>query len=493
MSGIVSPSFLLSQRQSMGRLILVVGNFNILHPGHVRLLRFAKECGDTLVVGVNAESLINDPSYNEEEHRVDIVNSLSCVDYCFVNECTSGQLVEMLQPYAVVKGKEFEGKSNPELEALKACGGRLIFSSGDTSLKSSSYFNQKPAALLDKEKLNGYMQRHELDANILQKRLHAFTSLNVVVFGDCIVDEYLQCSAVGMSQEDPTIVVTPDESKSYLGGAAITAAHAKGMGANNVSFFTVVGKDESADFVREKSAAYGLNAFVYTDASRPTTRKRRYRVGNKTLLRVNEVRDHDVGIDIQEQIWSQVLPELKRADLVVFSDFNYGALPQALVDKITDFCLQNQVMLSADSQTSSQVGDISRFKNVDLVTPTEKEIRVALNNTRDGLVTLAEKLRQTMNCKNIVVTLADEGALLHKPEDGGAHWQNDKVAALAANVIDPAGAGDCLLAATSMAMASGAELWEASLLGAVAAACQVSRIGNQPMSSSQLEQVLVQL
>lgn len=39
------------------------------------------------------------------------------------------------------------------------------------------------------------------------------------MIGDTIVDQYVQCSAVGMSQEDPTIVVTPEESKFFLGGA----------------------------------------------------------------------------------------------------------------------------------------------------------------------------------------------------------------------------------------------------------------------------------
>lgn len=192
-------------------------------------------------------------------------------------------------------------------------------------------------------------------------------------------------------------------------------------------------------------------------------------------------------------MWKQLKTSLEQADLVVFSDFNYGALPQKLVEKITSLCQSKDIMTAADSQTSSQVGDISRFRGVDLVTPTEKEIRVALNNTRDGLVVLAEKLRQTMACKNIIVTLAEEGALLHKPSDDRLTWANDKIAALAANVLDPAGAGDCMLATASMAMACDAELWEASLLGAVAAACQVSKVGNQPLSASELNKALLQL
>ena len=50
------------------------------------------------------------------------------------------------------------------------------------------------------------------------------------------------------------------------------------------------------------------------------------------------------------------------------------------------------VFIAADSQSSSQIGDISRFKGVQLITPTEREARIALQNHDDGLVVLSEKL-----------------------------------------------------------------------------------------------------
>ena len=62
----------------------------------------------------------------------------------------------------------------------------------------------------------------------------------------------------------------------------------------------------------------------------------------------------------------------------IFSDFNYGCLPQTLVDQISKLCLDHDVMMVADSQSSSQIGDISRFHNMNLITPTEREARYAL-------------------------------------------------------------------------------------------------------------------
>jgi cytidyltransferase-like protein len=62
-----------------GQVVFVSGNFNILHPGHLRLLRFAKECGDFLVVGVQDDQLAGDAAVIEESLRLDGVRSNSWV------------------------------------------------------------------------------------------------------------------------------------------------------------------------------------------------------------------------------------------------------------------------------------------------------------------------------------------------------------------------------------------------------------------------------
>ena len=52
----------------------------------------------------------------------------------------------------------------------------------------------------------------------------------------------------------------------------------------------------------------------------------------------------------------------KEADLLIFSDFNYGCLPQSLVANISNFAKEQGIMIAADSQSSSQYGDIGRYQ-----------------------------------------------------------------------------------------------------------------------------------
>jgi len=143
-------------------------------------------------------------------------------------------------------------------------------------------------------------------------------------------------------------------------------------------------------------------------------------------------------------------------------------------------------MMVADSQSSSQVGDISRFTGMELVTPTEREARLALRDFNVGLVVLGEQLRAKCGAKNVLVTLGAEGVLVYAPLMHDGSWHTDKLPVFNTAPKDPAGAGDSLLTCSAMALAVGANIWQGAFLGSLAAALQVGRVGNSPLTSEEL-------
>ena len=468
-------------------IVFVSGTFNIVHPGHLRLLRFAAECGSFLVVGVLSDRLALTAQL-QESSRIDGVAAISWVNHAFCLDDTPTNLISELQPEIVVKGNEHEHINNPEQAAVQSYGGQLLFGSGGTIFSSLELLNSETEFVNHSSiiKPKEYIERHRIDVSGLDAILDKMRTLKICVIGDTIVDEYIQCDPLGMSQEDPTIVVTPIMVNKFLGGAGIVAAHARALGAAKVSFITVTGDDETGAYVANKLKGYGVEANLVIDDSRPTTLKKRYRVGNKTLLRVSHLRQHKINKALQSQMREHVFSALVGADLLIFSDFNYGALPQDLVDEISSECIRRGIMMVADSQSSSQVGDVSRFKNTALLTPTEREARLALGNYEDGLVVLAESLRKKTNALNIAITLGDEGLLIHANSSDEAQWLTDRLPTLNTAPKDTAGAGDCLLVSTAMALALGRPVWESLYLGSVAAACQVGRIGNIPLTAKEL-------
>ena len=472
------------------KIAFISGNFNVVHPGHIRLLNFAAECADYLVVGVNPDG--QPDVFVPQELRLEGIRAIGLVNFAFIMPVPVQEIIACLKPEIVVKGKEHEIQMNVEQATVESYGGKLIFASGEIWF---SYLNHlknelQKVNLPSIEKPTAYLQRHSTDIKKLSHIVNRFTDLRVVVLGDLIVDEYIFCDPLGMSQEDPTIVVTPIKRDLFIGGAGIVAAHAKSLGAQ-VDYFSVVGKDATAEYARGKLKEYGVKFCLIEDESRPTTLKRRFRTQGKTLLRVSELRQHNISHELQAKMVAEILKVLENSDLMVFSDFNYGCLSQPLVDEIVEYCTKRGIPMVADSQSSSQIGDIARFKNMLLITPTEREARLAIRDNHSGLMTIADSLRRKTHAKHVFITLGSEGLLVYSPENGMSEAHTDELPVFNLDPKDLAGAGDCLLISSAMSLVAGASIWESAYIGSIAAACQVGRVGNLPLGQAELKKELL--
>ena len=462
--------------------VFVYGDFNILHPGHLRLLKFAKESGDYLIVGVNSNK-VNHKGISEEI-RLESIQATSYVDESFILDIPAIEYIKKEQPDIVVKGKEHENRNNPELEVVTRYGGKLLFSSGEIGFSSLDLLKQEIE--LSNNNLNHcskYLNRHAIEFDNLTKIVNKFSNLNILVIGDTIVDEYITCEPLGMSQEDPTIVVSPLVTNKFIGGAAVVASHAKTLGAN-VKFISVLGDDSNYKYVDDGLKELHIDLSLYKDSTRPTTLKQRFRANNKTLLRVNHLKQHGISKDIEKLILKDIKNSIDSLDLIIFSDFSYGMLTPKIINKISKLAKKKNIYTAADSQSSSQVGDISKFKNMTLVTPTEREIRLSLNDFESGLVILSQKLSNKTNSKYVFTTLGAEGMMIYNSLNN--ELLTDNISALGKNIKDVSGAGDSLLTCSSMALCVGATIWQSSYLGSVASAIQVSRLGNIPIKKDEL-------
>ena len=468
-------------------LVLVFGHFNVLHPGHIRLFKFARGFGDQLVIAVESDRLAGNASHVREELRLEGVRSCTLVDDAFIFDNPVVELIGRLRPQVVVKGREHEQGHNPEAEVIAAYGGRLHFSSGEVQFSSTDLLRQeltKPTTSAISPPLS-FMARHDFSIQRLKKLVADFANVRVLTIGDLIIDDYIDCEPLGMSQEEPTLVVSPIEKRRFLGGSGIVAAHAAGLGATS-NLISVTGADSAKEFAAKELGRAKVNTILIEDSFRPTTVKERYRSHGKTLLRVSHLHQSAIPMDLQVQIIEQVRRLLTSVDLLIFSDFNYGVLPQSVVDAAISLAEERGVLVAADSQSSSQLGDIGRFKDVDLLLPTEREARVSTQNREDGLVVLAEQLREKSNARFILLKMGEDGVLIHTPSEASNGWLTDQVEALNKFPKDVAGAGDSMLVASALTLASGGSIWEAACIGSMAAAVQVGRVGNIPIKTSDL-------
>lgn len=451
----------------------------------MRLLKFASECGNTLTIGVSNQRPSDDVPTPEE--RADALREVGIVDHVVVLRDGLETYLRETRPEVVVKGKEFETADNIEQAILNEYGGQLLFSAGEATYSGTDLLSREnegiSAANLFVPK--DYLKRHGLSQLQMTNRIAAFSDLNIVVVGDLIIDEYVTCEALGMSREDPTLVVTPQHTDRFIGGAGIVASHAAGLGAS-VRFFSVVGEDNIAADAAQRLSNFNVQASLITDQSRPTTLKQRYRAQGKTMLRVSHLRQHEISRELQNKLSKEFDEVCMNADLILFSDFSYGCLPQDLVDRMTLSAKNNGAVIAADSQSSSQIGDVSRFKNARLLTPTEFEARLALRDQTTGLAQIGLHLLELAKCQSAFIKLGEAGVFIVSAPTTENEQVSDRIPALNKNPRDVSGAGDSMLTVGSMALASGASTWEAAYLGSVAAGIQTSRVGNIPISASEL-------
>ena len=475
----------------MKRKVFVSGKFNVLHSGHVRLLSFAKELGDHLIVGVEGDKIKGEEVFVSESLRLEAIKSNSFVNECFIFNEPIEKVIKKVKPDVVVKGKEHQFKNNPELKILKEYGGKLLFGSGEAIFSSVDLVKKEFEIFSgDFIQATDYLIRHKIKNDKLMSIIKNFKKLKVAVIGDLIIDEYITCDPIGMSQEDPSMVVTPINRKKFIGGAGIVAKHAASFG-SRVDLFTVAGNDAEKDYANTDFKNFkNLKSHLIVDESRPTTLKQRFRSKGNSLLRVSHLHKDAISIELQNKLFESLSKIINRLDLLVFSDFNYGCLPQALVDKIIKIAKDNKVYTVADSQSSSQISNICRFKNIDLLTPTEREARVSTRDQESGLVVLAEAVRSNALVSKVLLKLGGEGLLIHSGKKSSQGWETDRIDALNQTPKDVAGAGDSMLVISAMALSLGCSIWEAAYLGSVAAAIQVGRVGNIPLDETQLVKML---
>jgi rfaE bifunctional protein kinase chain/domain/rfaE bifunctional protein nucleotidyltransferase chain/domain len=482
----------LDEHRAEGKTVVQChGCFDIVHPGHIRYLNFARSLGDLLVVSITSDSLIDkgyDRPYIHEGLRAESLASLELVDYVVVDDNpTARELLLRLRPEIYVKGKEYELSTDPrflgERDAVESYGGQVVFSSGDVVFSSTKLLEHIRKELpMEEEKTRAFCASHGIDRTAVLEAVGSFRDLEVVVLGDAILDHYRYCEDVSIASESPMISVTPVHEETFVGGAALIAAQVAALG-GRATLVTTLDDSPAAERFAESVRSRGVDLVAHRTGLRPVVVKTRYLVEESKVFKVDEGRRAPLAHDQGQAIARAVEERLAGADLLVATDFGYGLFGATLIQAVAELTRATGVPFGVDVSRRG-ASSLLKFEAPRVATPTEEELRFALGDRDAGLSNLASRYLRETHARGLYVTLGRRGVIHFAPKPDGStdRLVASYLPAFKKRPLDIVGAGDVFLAAVTMADARGASPQMAMYLGTSLAALHVMRLGNEPTS-----------
>ena len=320
------------------------------------------------------------------------------------------------------------------------------------------------------------------------KALSGMQGRDILVIGDMVADIYLDGRISRISREAPVLVLEQAGEKVVAGGAANVVNNIATLG-GKVHAVGLVGRDKSADGLREILAANGADVRgLIADDSRPTISKTRIITGGRAtvsqqIVRIDRESKAPMAPAVEAELRAYIKSILPTVEGVVISDYGSGTVTEGLQSLLIDYCQAKGIPSIVDSRYA-----VRRFHGIGYVKQNDAEIAAAMGrnlDTTEDIVAAAEELRQELAAKGVLVTRGELGMVL--VERGAVHEipVSDK-----SEVFDVSGAGDTCVAAVILALAAGIAPATAARLSNIASGIAVRKLGTSTVSVRELAEAI---
>ena len=214
-----------SLKKKSKKIVLCHGVFDLLHIGHIKHLKKAKENGSKLFVTITSDKFVNKgpgkPVFNERL-RAEALASLEDVDFVAINDSpTAINAIKIIKPDFYCKGRDYvnpkddiTGEIRNELKELKKNKGKIIFTH-ELTFSSSRTINSQTDfySEIHKKQINKIKKKYSFVQ--IRKIIEKFNDLKILVIGETIIDQYNFCEAIGKSGKEPILVLKEVNSENF--------------------------------------------------------------------------------------------------------------------------------------------------------------------------------------------------------------------------------------------------------------------------------------
>jgi D-beta-D-heptose 7-phosphate kinase / D-beta-D-heptose 1-phosphate adenosyltransferase len=310
--------------------------------------------------------------------------------------------------------------------------------------------------------------------------LGRFHSTRVLVLGDVMLDRFIYGTVERISPEAPVPVVNVHRSADMPGGAANVARNVADLGAKAI-LLGVVGEDSFAeDLERQLTASPTIRSRLIPDRSRITSVKTRYVADGQQVMRADRESCVPLGADIARRLLDEFAGAIDEADLIVLSDYAKGVLCEEVVRAAIQIARRCGKPVIIDPKSK----EFAKYRGASVITPNRLELQQACGarcDTHEQVIQGARRILDQQVCDVMVVTLGKDGMAVVGPGGAAAHLPTS-----ARQVFDVSGAGDTVIAALSLGLGAGGNVFSAATLANVAAGIAVGKQGTATVTTGEI-------
>ncbi|MDT3696054.1 MAG: D-glycero-beta-D-manno-heptose-7-phosphate kinase [Ignavibacterium sp.] len=307
----------------------------------------------------------------------------------------------------------------------------------------------------------------------------------IAIVGDMMLDIYFWGDVKRISPEAPVPVLEVENEFYRFGGAANCALNINTLG-GIAEPIGVIGYDNYGAIFNSLLNEQKINRNgIIEDDSRPTTTKTRVIADSQHIVRIDKENKQVLNKTIQGKIFDYIKSLIKNLDGIILQDYNKGVLSAPMIKQLIKLANKSNIIITVDPKFNN----FFEYKNVTVIKPNRKEAEDILGikiKTDVDISVAGNTLLKKLNAKNVLLTLGEGGIAVFergKPEM--------RMPTKARKVADVSGAGDTVISTLTIALAAGANIYEASFLANYAGGLVCEEVGIVPIEIDKLFNTII--
>jgi rfaE bifunctional protein kinase chain/domain len=317
----------------------------------------------------------------------------------------------------------------------------------------------------------------------LKETFNSFNQKKIMVIGDVMIDSYMWGKVDRISPEAPVPVVSIVNKENRLGGAANVGLNIKALGAEPILCGIIGEDDQGKNFRRLLHKRSITDKGIFSVNSRPTTVKTRVIASSQHLLRVDEEISDSIQNDVARKFAEHTIQLLinEKPHAIIFEDYDKGNITPEVIHLIVEKATELNIPVLVDPKKRN----FFDYKKVTLFKPNFKELvegmKISISKTdSEAIANAANRLREQLNAKYVMVTLSEAGVLLTNGE------QKFTMPAQKREIADVSGAGDTVISVLACCMAANLNAEVSTTIANIAGGMVCEKVGVVPVDKEQL-------